>query len=294
MTLLVVGESLVDVIEHADGTRSEHPGGSPFNVARGASRLSVDTELATQLGTDEYGSLLRSCLHDDAVMLSPLTGDLTRTSVARATLDAAGNATYQFDVEWGPTSFPDPSLYEAIHIGSLGTFLEPGASAVADLALSADVLGVPVCFDVNVRTSICDDPDLWNRAFARVCGYARILRLSEDDAAVLFEDTDVLTVASELSMDGALVTITRGAAGSCIAQGGRIIEVPAAPTQVVDTIGAGDSYTAAVLAWFSIYNWPDPADLHDTELLDLATYASRAAAITVARPGADPPFIRDL
>ena len=294
MTLLVIGESLVDVVERPDGTRSEHAGGSPFNVARGTARLGVATELATQLSDDEHGALLRDAAQRDGVVLYPDTGVLAHTSTARATLDEAGFATYSFEVEWAPTSLPDPSHYEAIHIGSLGTFLEPGASAVAELALSADALGVPVSFDPNVRTGVSDDAEAWSAAFARVCGHARMIRLSDDDAGVLFEGIDALTVASELSMDGALVVVTRGALGSCIAQGGRLLEVPAAPTSIVDTIGAGDAFTSAMLAWFSTYRWPSPEDLDDTELRDLATYASRASAIAVSRAGADPPHLSDL
>jgi len=294
MTLLVIGESLIDIVEQPDGTVVEHPGGSPFNVARGASRLGVATELATQLGPDDRGDILRQALDHDGVILSPGLHPLPSTSTARARLDETGAATYTFDLSWDPGALPDPGRYEAIHIGSLGAFLEPGASAVADLVLSADVLGIPVSLDPNIRTSVSADQDAWNAAFARVCGHARLIKLSDDDAAVLAEDIALATAAAELSFDGALVVVTRGAAGALMAQNGRALEIAAPSARVVDTIGAGDSYMAALLAWFAMYDWPDIDELDDTELRDLGEYAARAAAITVSRPGADPPYLDEL
>jgi len=294
MTLLVIGESLIDIVEQADGTVAEHPGGSPFNVARGASRLGVATELATQLGPDAHGDALRRALDDDGVVLSPGTHPLPSTSTARALLDGTGAATYTFDISWDPGQLPDPGRFEAIHIGSLGAFLEPGATAVADLVLSADVLGIPVSLDPNVRTSVSADDDAWNAAFARICAHARLIKLSDEDAAVLAEGVPLATVAAELSYDGALIVVTRGASGALMSQNGRTFEIPAPSTRVADTIGAGDSYMAALLAWFAMYDWPGIDELDDTELRDLGEYAARAAAITVSRPGADPPYLDEL
>jgi len=294
MTLLVIGESLIDVVEHADGTLVEHPGGSPFNVARGASRLGLTTELATQLAPDDRGDLLRHALEADGVAISAEPAPLPHTSTAHATLNASGAATYRFDITWDPGTLPDPAGFEAVHIGSLGAFLEPGATAVAELVLMADLLGIPVSLDPNIRLGVSADHDAWNAAFARVCGHAGIIKMSDEDAAVLGEDQAPASVAAQLSMEGALVVVTCGSEGAFISQNGRIVEVAAPSIEVADTIGAGDSYMAAMLAWFAMYHWPGLGELDDTELRDLGQYAAHAAAITVSRPGADPPHIQDL
>lgn len=293
MTVLVVGESLVDVVHDGETVR-EHPGGSPFNVAIGAARLGLEVELASQIGPDRQGALLQQALRHDGVTLSTAVCVPENTSVARATRRDDGSADYEFDLAWDPQALPDPSAFEAIHIGSLGAFVEPGASLVADLALSADVLGVPLSFDPNVRTAWDADPAAWRRAFDRVAPHARLIKLSDEDAAVLFPAVGVTELAEHLAAHGALVAITQGGGGSLLAHRDRLVPIESPSVTVADTIGAGDSYMAAMLAWCATYDWPTPDELDVTELHDLGDYAARAAAITVSRPGADPPSIEEL
>lgn len=293
MTVLVVGEALIDVVHHLDGSVEEHAGGSPFNVAIGLARLGVSTELAAQFGPDEHGGLLIGALERSGVGRS-LVDASERTSTAIATMDAAGNATYEFDLTWAPAELPDPTRYEAIHVGSLGTFVEPGASRVAELVLSADALGVPVSFDPNVRPTIDPDGDAWVSAFRRVETHARIVKMSDADAELLFPGTDPEQVVRDLARAGHLAVVTRGGEGAVAAVGSSLVSVEPGPIEVVDTIGAGDSFMAAMLAWHATYDWPAPNELDEAELHDLLSYAAKAAAITCSRPGADPPWLEDL
>jgi fructokinase len=292
--VLVVGEALVDVVEQEGAEPTPHAGGSPFNVAVGLSRLDVPTRLASQLAPDSYGDLLRSRLAESGVVLDSLEPVPARTSSARATLAADGSASYVFDLTWDPETLPDPADFEAVHIGSLGTSLQPGAGLVADLAIMADAVGVPVSFDPNVRLTVEPDHAVWRGIFDAIAPHASIIKMSDEDAAVLFPGEDPQALAQRLASDGALVAITRGGEGAVVANRWQAMSIPPADLRVVDTIGAGDSFMAAMLAWCATYAWPTADELDPTELTDLAMYASSAAAITCSRPGADPPWTSEL
>jgi fructokinase len=294
MTALIVGEALVDVVQRPGAEPEPHAGGSPFNVAVGLARLDVPTRLAAQLADDTYGDLLRVRLHESEVVLDALEPVPTRTSSARATLADDGSATYEFDLTWDPAALPDPGEFEVVHIGSLGTSLHPGAVLVADLAVMADALGVPVSFDPNIRLTVEPDHAIWRRTFESIAPHASVIKMSDEDAAVLFPGEEPGALAQKLAADGTLVAITLGGDGAVIANSQAVARIVAPAITVVDTIGAGDSFMAAVLSWCAAYSWPAAAELDLTELVDLGAYAVGAAAITCARPGADPPRTAEL
>lgn len=289
MTVLVIGEALVDIVDS-----DIHAGGSPLNVAVGLARLDVATLLATQLTDDAHGNLLREHLYYADVSLEALTPTPHRTSSAVAKIGPDGAASYDFDLTWNPDTLPDPASFDAVHVGSLGTLLEPGASLVADLVVSADALGIPVSYDPNVRLSVEGDPVRWRQAFDAMWPHVSILKLSDEDAAVLFPDEDPAHLVRRLAADHGIVAITLGAEGALIAGGGGFASVPPADVEVIDTIGAGDSFMSAMVAWCSNYSWPSASELDSTELTDLALYAASAAGITCSRSGANPPTTRDM
>ncbi len=295
MTILVIGEALVDVVQRSGRDPEPFAGGSPFNVAVGLGRLDVATVLAAQVGGDRFGDGLRWHLGDSDVTLVELEPVPDRTSTARATLADDGSATYEFDLTWDPVELPDPSAFEAVHVGSLGTALAPGSALVAELVMSADVLGIPVSYDPNVRLTVEPDVEVWRQAFAAIAPHASVIKMSDEDAAVLFAGESPDDLVRRLAAEhGALVVITLGGEGAVIAAGTASASVPPADVRVVDTIGAGDSFMAAMLAWCATYDWPGAGELDVTELTDLALYASSAAAITCSRPGADPPRTAEL
>lgn len=289
MTILVVGEALADIV---DG--EPHAGGSPFNVAVGLARLECETVLATQIGNDSYGTILQRHLAGSGVNLALLDPVLERTSSATATIGEDGSATYEFDLTWDPATMPDPAVFEAVHIGSLGAALMPGAHRVAELIATADAMGLAVSYDPNVRLAVEPDPAFWREVFETVVPYVRILKMSDEDAAVLFPDEAPEDLAQRLAAEGKLVAITLGGAGAVVAGGQRLAGAEAPPVAVVDTIGAGDSFMAAMLSWCAAYTWPAGDQLDETELTDLAEFSVAAAAITCSRPGADPPRLNEL
>lgn len=287
MTVLVVGESLVDVLIGAGGAESHSAGGSPFNVAIGLARLGIPTQLATQLGADADGELLRKALADSSVDLLTLAPQPARTATARATIAADGSASYEFHLSWDPAELPDPTGFEAVHVGSIGTTLGPGADRVAAFVADAAAAGVPVTFDPNVRLGIQSVAAELRRRFDAIAPHAAVIKLSDEDAAALFPGRPLDDLASELAARGALVTITRGGEGAMICSGKFLTHVAAPPIDVIDTIGAGDSFMATMIAGLAALSWP--VALSSPQLESLGTLASSGAAITCMRAGADPP-----
>ncbi len=288
MRVLVVGEALVDVVTVEGGPAVEHVGGSPLNVAVGLGRLGVPTTFAAQVGDDEHGQRIVEHLAASGVELVPLRPVPRRTGTAVATLSADGSARYAFDLTWGPGDLPGLEGYDALHVGSLGAALRPGAARVVALAAEARGRGIPVSFDPNVRLAVEPDHRVWCRAFTDLLPHASVVKLSDEDGGVLLPGYRPPDLARTLARSDRLVMVTGGAAGSWAAAGSSAARASAAATGVVDTIGAGDSFMAAALAWLVRHAWR-------TDDLDaLTAYASAAAGITCSRPGADPPWSTEL
>ena len=134
-TVLVVGEALVDIVLRADGTATEHPGGSPMNVAIGLGRLGRETMLLTRLGHDDRGRSVLQHLAASRVHLVEGSVLPVTTATALARLAPDGSASYEFDLRWeiGQIALPVNPL--AVHTGSIAAVLEPGGSAVEQRAV---------------------------------------------------------------------------------------------------------------------------------------------------------------
>ncbi|UYM06250.1 carbohydrate kinase family protein [Solicola gregarius] len=291
--ILVIGESLVDITVGPGGTTTR-PGGSPLNIAVGCARLGVSTVLATQIGDDEAGELVRDHLDSSDVDVRSLPPHRPDTSVARADLDSAGHATYSFDLAWDPTELPSPEGFGCIQVGSIGATLAPGADAVDALTAQAADAGVPIGFDPNVRPTITPDLADVRRRVDAMAERATVVKLSDEDAELLYPgEPDVL---ARLTGRGrtALAVLTCGGRAVRMRSAAADIEVAPPTVEVVDTIGAGDSFMSALLARLLEHELLTGAALDSAALVDLANTAARAAAITCTRPGADPPTRREL
>jgi fructokinase len=276
--VLVVGEALVDVVEDVAGRRTERPGGSPANVAVGLHRLGRAVTLLTALGNDRYGDLLRS--HLDGISL--VTAELPATGTALARLDAAGSATYAFDISWDLAGLePEPARW--VHVGSLAAVLPPGADAVLALAQRSVAAGSTVSFDPNCRPDVADRDVDRVEALAALSG---VIKLSDEDLAWLYPGEPFEDVARRwLAGRTELVVLTRGSAGASGVTAEGTWEVPAAPGgAVVDTVGAGDAFMAGLVDAL-VEQWDVPAALERAALV---------ARRTCERPGADPPTATEL
>jgi len=292
--VFVVGEALVDVTVDADGVEHRQPGGSPMNVAFGLARLGVPTRLMSSLGDDADGRLVAAHLRSAGVKLddvSVVPG--CPTSTARATLDADGVATYAFDLRWDlPAGTAVPTECGVIHTGSIAAALPPGADRVLSLFTGARP-EVIRSFDPNVRGAITPDRDAVRERVERFVDHTDVLKLSDEDAAWLHPGEDDGFVAEWALRRGVkLFVMTRGAAGCTVVTPSHRIEQGAIPTQVVDTIGAGDAFMSGLLAGLSRWGLFDALrgdGVGAGDLSRLAALATRAASLTVAQAGAQPP-----
>jgi len=296
---LVVGESLVDVVTDPAGEVLDRAaGGSPLNVAVGLARLGVPTTLATCLGDDELGALVRSHAAGSGVTLTPGSVGRHPTGTATARLDPGGAAAYVFALHWelARPAVDDDLL--VVHVGSLGTVLEPGATTVRAIAAEAASRGIPLSYDPNIRPAISPDgPATWS-AVRRVAELSLVVKVSEEDLDHLQPRRDVSDVLDELVGRGrtALAVCTLGRGGALARSEAAGARVAAPAVDVVDTVGAGDSFMAALLVALADLGWlgePQRA-LGKTDLQGLLRSAAAAAALTCARRGADPPRRTEL
>ena len=298
--IVVVGESLVDVV--ADPHHPEHDretvGGSPLNVATTLAGLDVPTMLITQVGHDDRGRRIVERVEASGAELIAAPTATGRTATATVLLDE-GEATYDFDISWTLQHQELPQC-DALHVGSLGTVLEPGRDSVLDLVDQAWARDVFVSYDPNVRAPLVADPVQAWRDVEALAGRAHLVKLSDQDVAVLHPGADAEDIARSL-LDGErteLVLLTRGGQGAVGFVGDLVVRVPAAPVAVVDTVGAGDAFMAATLAVllegsaFGSYGAGVPADAERLEAMLRA--AVEVAGITCSRRGATAPTRPEL
>jgi len=289
-TVVVIGEALVDVVDGPEGT-VEHPGGSPMNVAVGLARLGTPTRLVCALGDDDRGRAVRAHVRSSGVEVDATT--VERTSAAVATVDEQGAATYAFDLDWRLDPVAVPTGTPLLHTGSIAAVLQPGAAHVLD-AVRRRPPGTLVSLDPNVRPSIAPDREAVLAALGPVIAEADVVKLSDEDAAWLWPGRSVDAVLDGLLADGVgIAAVTLGGAGCAVASPVARAALGAPRVEVADTIGAGDSFMSGLLAGvLAADHGPAAADADD--LGRLASLALACAAVTVGRPGADPPTRAEL
>lgn len=294
--VLVVGEALVDVMRDQDGSEVAHPGGSPLNVAVGVSRLGYEVSLHSAFGADAHGVAIARHLEAGGVSVTPGTVRDARTSVALANIAGDGSAAYTFAISWDPAPFdPEPGRFAAVHTGSIGAALEPGAIAVERL-LTRMRPDTVVSFDPNVRPALQGDHEVAVARVERFVALADLVKASDEDVAWLYPDATVAEVMERwLALGPALVVVTRGAGGADALASSGSVHVPAVSGAVADTIGAGDSFMAGLIAALGDLRMLDAARRDELHRLPapavhrVVAFGARCAAITVSRPGADPP-----
>ncbi|MDT0165254.1 carbohydrate kinase [Actinotalea sp. AC32] len=300
---LVVGEALVDVVRRADGTQDEHPGGSPANVAIGLGRLGREVHLLTWFGRDERGAVVRRHLEASGVSVVPGSDTASRTSVAVAELDATGAATYRFDLSWQvPERWSAPAGAPlVVHTGSIAAVLEPGGPDVARI-LEAHRESATITYDPNLRPSLMPPPAQTREVVERLVRLADVVKVSDEDLTWLEPDHDPADVARRWAGTGpALVVVTRGGEGAtAVTSQGLELDVPAPAVTVADTVGAGDSFMGGLVdgLWSAgLLGGERRASLaavDDATLRRVLRRCAEIAAITVSRPGANPPTSAEL
>lgn len=305
--LTVIGEGLVDVVQRSSGIEA-HVGGSPLNVAVGLARLGHPVQFVGRYGRDAYGDSVAAHLRASSVML-PLAPDGLPTSVATALVDEDGGATYTFDLAWELPGLGErlPFMLQGttlLHTGSIATMLAPGAAEVLAAVEHAHPSST-ISFDPNCRPSIITDADYARRQAEKFVTLSDVVKASDEDLAWLYPGVDPLESARRwLTLGGAegpaVVVVTRGAAGPWGITAAGEAEFAAPRVEVADTVGAGDSFMAALLSGVvdrgldGAQNRADLRELPAEGLTALLAHASRAAAVTVSRAGANPPTRAEL
>jgi fructokinase len=287
----VAGEALIDLVT-SEGSKTAHVGGGPANTAKALARLGFSSFFVGGISLDEFGSLIEAELLDSGVDLSLVLRGSKPTALANAVIDEKGVASYSFELE-GTTTFDfsvdwlpsgDPSV---VHVGSVATLVEPGAS---ELFSWVKGLSVPVVFDPNARPSIMGDRDLYRAAVEKWVAVASVVKLSDEDLSWLYGDDEAGVVKRWLSDGVSIVVVTRGSEGLRGYFGDVVIDLPAVSVDLVDTIGAGDTIGAVVVEGVVKHGLAGLGANLDSVL----RRAALAASITCSRAGANPPWAREL
>jgi fructokinase len=294
MSIWVCGEVLIDILPTGPVV-----GGGPANTAKALARLGHDVHFIDGISNDAYGQVARTELLRDGVNLDLALASDKPTCTATVSLDAQGGASYEFLID-GTATFdfhnswlPDPYRYQpqVLHIGTLVTVIEPGASALYDWAMQVAEFA-PIAFDPNIRPSVQPDRDLYEAAVEKWAALSAVIKVSDDDLAWLFPQSSIDDVAKRWINDGVfLVVVTRGANGIVgFTEDGRV-EVPGVKVDVVDTVGAGDTVGAVVVEAMLSHGL---VELRGDILKSVLSRAAHAAAITCSRQGAQPPYKHEL
>lgn len=304
----VAGEALVDLVPAPVGGYLEiAPGGSPANVAVGLARLGVPVRMLARLADDPLGRRMRAHLADNGVALDHAVPAVEQTSMALVTVDDDGVPSYDFrvdgtaDWQWTADELA-PALdgpVVAVHSGSLALTTEPGATPLRAL-LERAAATATVSYDPNCRPLLMGDP-------AGVLAGVHALLAVADVVKVSSEDLEWLGLSPEAALEDwlargpAVVAVTLGGDGvlAGTADGVRTRR-PGIAVTVVDTVGAGDTFSAALLAGLYARDLLGASRRPELRALDTATldalldHAARAAAITCSRRGCDPPTAAEL
>jgi fructokinase len=297
--IVVCGEALIDLIRGDDGTQQPTPGGGPFNTARALARLGVPPQFLGRVSEDAYGQMLAELLVADGADLSLASFGPEPSTLAIASVDAGGLAVYRFVSEGTsapnltPAMLPEVLAPEvnALHVGTLGLVLEPMATTLLELIERASGPRL-VMLDPNIRPGLLTDVGGFRRRFARVIAHTTVVKASNADLSWLYPKLDYEAAAGRLLDEGVeLVLVTLGARGALAVTQDLQVEVEAPAVDVVDTIGAGDAFGAAFLAWLEDHDAVSSRlKLGADDLRAALEFSCLVASLTCTRPGAEPPW----
>ena len=305
--ILSCGEALIDMLPRTtpqgEAAFAPYAGGAVFNTAIAIGRLGAPAGFFSGLSSDLFGDLLRQVLAESKVDTSPAHLSPRPTTLAFVRL-TDGHASYTFyDENTAGRMLSEGDLpalgpeVRALFFGGISLVGEPAAHAYE--ALQAREAGTRVTMlDPNIRPSFITDEAGYRARITRMVGRADIVKLSDEDLHWLSGAGDLDGLARGLLAQGPrLVCITRGAKGATAHTARHTVHVQAPRVAVADTVGAGDTFNAGVLTalWRAGRLSKDAvAGLDEAALRDALLLGVRAAAVTVSRPGADPPWAREL
>ncbi len=301
--ILACGEALVDLVPVPCGDETGYVprgGGSSLNVAIGLGRLGTPVGFLGRVSRDHFGRKLRARLEENGVDVRYLLEGDEATTLAVVHLEPDSEPQFAFYGEGTadrllteddlPASLPDDLV--ALHFGSISLVREPGASAFEALMRREHGRRV-LSLDPNVRPSLIADRAAYLERLAGWLSLADIVKVSRADLGWLYPGRSPEAVAREwLALGPGLVVLTRGPEGAAAFAAAGEAAVPGVPTEVADTVGAGDAFTAGLLAWLHRSGRLDRAGvrtLSASSIHECLRHANAVAGLTCRRPGAEPP-----
>jgi fructokinase len=289
----VCGEALIDLIPRGD-QKVAIVGGGPANTAKALARLGLDSYFIDGISNDGFGGMIKAELLHDGVNLKYAHFSDKQTCTADVSLDKAGVASYVFTID-GTATFdftnewlPDPEVIKpsVLQIGTLATIVQPGADVLIEWAKRVSKVA-PVVFDPNIRSSVLPDRPKYQEMIAKWAALSAVIKVSEDDLSWLYPKQDQITIAEKWIAGGTdLVIITKGSYGIIGVTKDDVVSVPGVKVEVVDTVGAGDTVGAIVVEAIVERGL---AAIDGEVLREVLVRATKAAAITCSRAGANPP-----
>ncbi|HEX8857316.1 MAG TPA: carbohydrate kinase [Thermoleophilaceae bacterium] len=300
--LTVIGEALIDLVPTGPGQYRAHPGGSPFNVAVALARLGNRTALMARLSDHGFGRLLRETATGEGVDLSASARAAELTTLAAVSMDMPGQASYEFysegtaDWQWSTAELRKrPTDTAVLHFGSIASWTPPGSKRIDQLVAEARARnGVLVSYDPNIRPHLLDAPTRGRRLVERSVRRSHVVKASREDIEWLYPSRSVDDIATRWNDLGAeLVVVTEGPNGAtAFREGTEALHRPGRAVEVVDTIGAGDAFTAGLLSGLvrrALHAPQQVAAIPDGALAEVVDEAVLVSSLTCGRAGADPP-----
>ena len=294
----VAGEVLIDLIpEGAD--RKPVVGGGPANTAKALAKLGIDTQFIDGISTDDYGQMVKDDLVRAGVKIDYVKYSDKPTCLAMVSLSDSGSASYEFVIEntatfdfnldWLPN--PQTECPSLLHIGTLATAIEPGASVLFEWAQSVAKVA-PVVFDPNIRPAVINDREKYVMQVERWVSISLAVKVSDEDIKWLYPSLEIEQVVNNWFAKGpTLIVVTYGDKGLAGYRQGEKVNVEAVKVLVVDTVGAGDT-VGAILVEAIVKD--GLSSLSGVGLEMMLKRAAKAAAITVSRTGANPPSKEEI
>ena len=294
----VAGEVLIDLIP--DGLeRKPIVGGGPANTAKALSKIGIDTQFIDGVSTDDYGQMAKNELVASGVKLDHVKYSDKPTCLAIVSLSDSGSASYEFVIEntatfdftsdWLPN--PQSERPSLLHIGTLATAIEPGASVFFEWAQSVAKIA-QIVFDPNIRPAVVSDRKQYVMQVERWILISSAVKVSEEDIKWLYPSLEIEQVVNNwLAKGPSLIVVTYGENGLVGYRVGEKVSVDAVKVSVADTVGAGDT-VGAILVEAIVKDGLNT--LSGVRLEMMLKRAAKAAAITVSRSGANPPTLKEI
>ncbi len=298
--ILCCGEALIDMIPQADGALMPHPGGAALNTAIALARLDVRVGLLAGLSRDPMGQILRDALDADGVDLSLAVQSHRPTTLAIVSMqDGAPQYAFLDENSAGrmiaPADMPEiPNTVSTLLFGGVSLCHAPAADSFVRLAeTTCDRV---LMLDPNIRPALITDEPAYRARLRRMLDLADIIKVSDEDLEWLYPDAPDLEarLAMLARHEPALVLLTQGSGDVLAIQGARQTRVPVAPVPVCDTVGAGDAFTAGVLAQLSAQGALRKSAIAGLDMTAALRFGVQVAGVSVSRSGANPPTLQDI